>query len=154
MLASRISSKILCVVAVYRIMLYMCIYILVYSFILYMYIYILYVYVYWGTFFHERVLGHSLSRTFVWCWHLEIAIWISIFPGFIYFFPLLLFLSGADLSFSFFLFPFFFFVRCWHLGEDVEDCAVLSAVAAGRISETRYASYAHMILEHFPHVSS
>ena len=110
-----------------------------------------------------RVLGHSLSRTCTgaqsftnFCLVLaprnsNLDIYFSRFH--LLFSPFA-FLSGADLSFSFFLFPFFFFVRCWHLGEDVEDCAVLSAVAAGRISETRYASYAHMILEHFPHVSS
>ena len=37
--------------------------------------------------------------------------------------------------------------RCLHMFEAVGDCAVLSAVAAGRLSESRYASYAHMMLE-------
>ena len=37
--------------------------------------------------------------------------------------------------------------RCSHLFEAVEDCAVLRAVAAGCVSESRYASYAHMMLE-------
>jgi hypothetical protein len=80
------------------------------------------------------------------------AIWVLIF------FPFLLFGQGF-FPFYFFcqvlisIFFFFFFLlsslsRCWHLGEEVEDCSVLSAVAAGRISETRYASYARMMLEH------
>jgi len=41
--------------------------------------------------------------------------------------------------------------RCSHIDEAVEECAVLRAVAAGGLPESRYASFATMLLEEREH---